>query len=352
MPKLRGLILAATSSAEDDLAYRLQGRSRYAMPLANRVLVRYAAEALARCGVTDVAVAVSASTLEDVGELLGDGRRFGARFRYLQLPESTTAADAVQAAHQEMGGHPLVVHAGDALVAGGLREVVGEFSRAEPDVVLVSESRHAYPEVVLAGVRGAGRGEQNFAGLDNVAPAAILSTEALRELDGFRAETPTIGGTVAALAESGMAVTGRAPAGCWCYAPEFDHLLEANRMILDGLTHTPPETDLGTVRLEGRVAIHPTARLERTTIRGPVVVGGDAEIIDTFIGPYTSVGSEVRLDGAELEHSILLDRARVRNFGHRIEASVIGVDAEIDHDFGIPSAVRLRLGRGSSVTLS
>src|SRR5207248_3576145 len=87
MPKLRGLILASTSSADDDLAHRLQGRSRYAMPLANRVLVRYAAEALVASGVRALAVAVSRSTAQDVRELLGDGRRFGAHFQYLEVSE-------------------------------------------------------------------------------------------------------------------------------------------------------------------------------------------------------------------------------------------------------------------------
>jgi glucose-1-phosphate thymidylyltransferase len=352
MEKLRGLILAGTSSGHDDLAYRLQGRSRYAMPLANRVLVRYAAEALVGCGVRDVAVAVSASTRDDVEELLGEGRRFGAHFEYLELPESATPAETFQAASEESAGHPLIVHGGDAVAGGGLRAVVEEFHRTSPAALLITEPSHTYPETVLAGVPSGSRGDQEFAGLDELAPALILSTEALRELDGFGADTTSIGGTMAALAEQGMGVTRRSLEGSWRYAPEFDHLLEANRMILDRLSHFPPEPELDTVRLEGRVAIHPSARIERTTIRGPAVVGGDAEIVDTFIGPYTSVGPEARLEGAEIEHSIILGGASIRHVGHRIEASLIGADAEIEHDFGISNHVRLRVGRSSSVTLS
>jgi glucose-1-phosphate thymidylyltransferase len=352
MTKLRGLILAATSSADDDLAHRLQGRSRYAMPLANRVLVRYAAEALVNCGVRGVAVAVSPSTSGDVRELLGDGRQFGAHFQYLEVPESATAADTFHTAYEQMGDHPLIVHAGDALAAAGLRGVVEEFHRTQPDALLVTEPWHAYPETLLVGARGGVRRDQEFSGLDHVAPAVILSTDALRELAGFGAESSSIGGTMAAVAEQGMSVAGRSLEGCWCYAADFDHLLEANRMILDRLNHLPAETELDSVRLEGRVAIHPSARIERTTIRGPAVIGGEAEIVDTFIGPYTSVGPGARLGGAEIEHSIILGGAAIRHVGHRIEASVIGADAEIEHDFGIPSAVRLRIGRRSSVTLS
>ena len=179
-----------------------------------------------------------------------------------------------------------------------------------------------------------------------------MSAEALRELERFTADTPTLGGTVAALAEAGVEVAGRTMNGCWCYAPDCDHLLEANRMILDELPHIPPEVGPESVRIDGRVAIHPTARLERTTIRGPAVIGGGAEVVDTFIGPYTSVGADARLEGAEIEHSIVMEGASIHHVGQRIEASLIGARAEITRDFGMPTALRLRVGRDSTVTLA
>jgi glucose-1-phosphate thymidylyltransferase len=349
---LNGLILACSSSEEDDLAYRLQGRSRYALPLANRVLVRYAAEALVAVGVEDVCVIVSAATAQDVSELIGDGSRFGARFQYLELDPPASALQMLAAARDRLSEAPLIVHPGDALLTGGLRPVVEDFERHNPDVLVVSQRSHSYPEAIRAGVRGTDQREQQIDGLDHVAPAAIISTSALRELDRFSADTTTLGGTVAALAEAGVSVSGQAVNGCWCYAPDLDHLLEANRMILDELPHIPPEAGPEGVRIEGRVAIHPTAKLERTTIRGPAVIGGGAELLDTFIGPYTSIGAEARLEGAEIEHSIVLEEASIHHVGQRIEASLIGAAAEITRDFGMPSALRLRVGRESTVRLA
>jgi glucose-1-phosphate thymidylyltransferase len=352
MASVNGLILAATFSQEDDLAYRLQGRSRYALPLANRVLVRYAAEALVAVGVHDVVVAVSAATAADVAELIGDGTRFGARFSYLNLGPEASVLQLLGAAQEKLGPGPVLVHSGDALVSAGLRQVVADFEQERPEILLVSERTHAYLEPTRAGVRGTERRDPQLGGLDNVAPVAIISLAALPELESIAADTPTLGGTVAALAEAGIEVTGRSLEGCWCYAPDCDHLLEANRMLLDELPHIAPEPAPDTVRIEGRVAIHPTAKLERTTIRGPAVIGGGAEVLDTFIGPYTSVGADARLEGAEIEHSIILEGARIQHVGQRIAGSVIGSGAEITRDFGMPTAVRLRVGRGSSVTLA
>jgi glucose-1-phosphate thymidylyltransferase len=314
--------------------------------------VRYAAEALVAVGVQDVAVAVSGATAADVTELIGDGSRFGARFTYVNLGTEATVLQMLAAARAELGPKPLIVHSGDALVSAGLRQVVVDFERDRPDILLVSERTHSYLEPTRAGVRGTERRDPQLGGLDNVAPAAIISPAALPDLDGLIADTSTLGGTVAALAEAGVEVAGRALDGCWCYAPDCDHLLEANRMLLDELPHIPPETAPETVRIEGRVAIHPTAKLERTTIRGPAVIGGGADLLDTFIGPYTSVGADARLEGAEIEHSIVLEGACIQHVGQRIEGSLIGSGADITRDFGMPSAVRLRVGRGSSVTLA
>jgi NDP-sugar pyrophosphorylase family protein len=120
-----------------------------------------------------------------------------------------------------------------------------------------------------------------------VAPAAIISADALRELDQVSTDANTIGDTIGdtidALAESGANVVNRALIGCWCYIGDPEHLLEANPMILDELPHSAPEGELGNVRIEGRVAIHPSARLEMATVRGPAVIGGGAELVDSSL---------------------------------------------------------------------
>jgi glucose-1-phosphate thymidylyltransferase len=128
--------------------------------------------------------------------------------------------------------------------------------------------------------------------------------------------------------------------------------LHANRLVLDELERRVSDADLTTARIEGRVEVHPTAIVERATIRGPVVIGAGAVIVDAFVGPYTAIGDRVCLDAAEVENSILLPGASIRHVGTRIEASVLGADASIGRDFGLPSALRVRVGRGAEVTLA
>ena len=64
-------------------------------------------------------------------------------------------------------------------------------------------------------------------------------------------------------------------------------MLEANRLVLEDLERQVEGELDDASRVEGRVAIEPGAKLERSVVRGPAVIGEDARIIDSYVGPYT-----------------------------------------------------------------
>src|SRR5207253_4583878 len=77
-------------------------------------------------------------------------------------------------------------------------------------------------------------------------------------------------------------------------------------------------------RADGRVVIEARARLERTTVRGPAIIGADAQLRDCYIGPYTAIGEGCTISGAEVEHSILLAGCSVCDLDGRMESSLLG----------------------------
>ena len=103
---------------------------------------------------------------------------------------------------------------------------------------------------------------------------------------------------------------------------------------------------------QGPVMVHPTARLEDTIVRGPAIIGPGARLTHAYVGPYTSIGADVRIDGSQIEHSIVLDRAELLNVGSRLETSVIGRGARISRKFVVPTAMRLSVGDGAEVTVT
>jgi glucose-1-phosphate thymidylyltransferase len=128
-------------------------------------------------------------------------------------------------------------------------------------------------------------------------------------------------------------------------------LLDINRMVLEELdVDREPPVGEGT-RVQGRVVVHPTATVRASIIRGPVVIGPGARITDAYIGPYTSIGADVHVEGAEIEHSIVLDGASICHIGGRLEASIVGRNARVFRDFSLPRALRLHVGDGVEVAL-
>jgi glucose-1-phosphate thymidylyltransferase len=78
----------------------------------------------------------------------------------------------------------------------------------------------------------------------------------------------------------------------------------------------------------GRVRLGSQSRVVNSIIRGPVVIGEGAEIIDSFIGPYTTIVSRTRIIHSVVEHSVILNDCRIEHIS-RLEDSLIGRESRI-----------------------
>ena len=321
-----GLVLAC-SRPGDRLCHIAGPGCPYTVPVAGEPLIRHSLRAMAAAGIRDVVLVVSADIYDEITAAVGEPD-LGLQIHYRVQPELRGSAAALQSVRDEIDG-PVVVHLGDSL-GGDLRPLLGG------------------TRLLLA------PGAQNGA-TDDVVVGCVLTQEALRAVEA--PEDGLNGLTLAAAVEAVGPETVLVP-GIWKFDDTIDGVLDANRAALDLLDAAPaapaaPAQGPGQdASVQGRVSIHPTARLDGAKLRGPAVIGPGAELVDTYVGPYTSIGAGVRLESVEIEHSIVLPGATIRYPGHRIEASLVGEGATIGRDFGLPSAIRLRVGRGAEVSLS
>jgi glucose-1-phosphate thymidylyltransferase len=128
-------------------------------------------------------------------------------------------------------------------------------------------------------------------------------------------------------------------------------LLEGNRRMLEMLRGDAERSAYPTAELQGPVKVHPSARIEHSLIRGPAVIGPGSCLSHAYVGPYTSIGADVTIEGSQIEHSIVFDGAEVRHVGARLESSVVGRGARIQRSFGLPTTMQLSVGDGAEVTL-
>jgi glucose-1-phosphate thymidylyltransferase len=139
--------------------------------------------------------------------------------------------------------------------------------------------------------------------------------------------------------------------GWWIDTGKKDPLLEANRYILE---HLQPEI-LGEVddasTIEGRVVIEAGAKLVGSRVRGPAIIGPNTRLVDSYIGPFTSIAGDCEIVDTELDHSVVLERSRIVGVGG-IADSLIGREVEITRSAKRPRATRLMLGDHSNVDLA
>jgi glucose-1-phosphate thymidylyltransferase len=86
-------------------------------------------------------------------------------------------------------------------------------------------------------------------------------------------------------------------------------------------------------------------------IRGPVIIGKDTVIKDSYIGPYTSIHDRTEVIDSEIEFSIVMENCKIKNVGIRIESSILGSNVDILKAKGIPKTHRFILGTQSMVEL-
>jgi glucose-1-phosphate thymidylyltransferase len=151
------------------------------------------------------------------------------------------------------------------------------------------------------------------------------------------------------LIDRGLEVRPHIVEGWWKDTGKLEDLLEANRLILDTIDRRIEGTVDAESRVEGKVIVERGAKIERSVVRGPVIIGADAHVSGAYIGPFTAIGNGVELKDTEIEHSIVLEGAKITDLGTRIEDSLIGRNVRIFRLPVRPSAYRFMLGDNSEV---
>jgi len=121
-------------------------------------------------------------------------------------------------------------------------------------------------------------------------------------------------------------------------------MLEANRIILDGLVSRNDGSVDETTEVDGVVVIGKGSRVTGSVLRGPLIIGEDCVIENATIGSYTSIHNRVTIQGSKVEHSILLEGSRLIGLDRWVESSLLGKDVEIIRSGGPNDSYRFLVG--------
>jgi glucose-1-phosphate thymidylyltransferase len=366
---MKGLILAGGTGSR--LRPITHTGAKQLVPIANKPILFYGIEAMAAAGITEVGLVVGDNRDEFI-EAIGDGWQFGVNVTYVQQDEPLGLAHCVLIAREFLGDDDFVMYLGDNMLQQDLAGFVEKFEAARDAHPELGDDQRRPPvaQILLAEVddpRQFGVAEIDEYGEvvrlvekpadppSNLALVGVYLFDATVH-EAVRAITPSdrneleITDAIQWLADHDHRVVHEVLRGWWIDTGKKDPLLECNRLVLETLTPRNDGKVDGTSRVDGRVVIEEGAELVNSTVRGPAIIGANTKLVDTYVGPFTSIARDCEIIEAEIEHSVVLDGCRIVGV-HRLQDSLLGREAEVVRSELRPKASRLMLGDHSRVEL-
>jgi glucose-1-phosphate thymidylyltransferase len=259
-----------------------------------------------------------------------------------------------------LGDEDFVMYLGDNFIVGGITKLAEEFAATRPHAQIMLTQVDDPRAFGVAELDAAGcvigleekprvpKSDLALVGVYMFTPAIHAAVASLRP--SWRGELE-ITEAIQWLLENGLTVNSTVITGYWKDTGNVTDMLEVNRLVLESMEPRIDGVVESNCEVIGRVVVEAGAHVSASRLVGPVVIGSGSKIDGSYVGPYTAIAEGCTLDDSEIEYSILLSGASIRGVG-RIEASLIGHDADVTPAPRVPRAHRLVLGDHSKVQIS
>ncbi|HXF37708.1 MAG TPA: glucose-1-phosphate thymidylyltransferase [Actinomycetota bacterium] len=351
---MRALVLAGGEGSR--LRPITHTSAKQLIPVANRPILFHALEDVAEAGITEVGIVVG-HTEAEVRRAVGDGSAWGLRVTYLRQEAPLGLAHAVLVARDFLRGEPFVMYLGDNVLLEGIRRFVERFERHRPNAQIFL-ARVPEPErfgvAVLEGDRVVRLVEKPREHLSDLALVGVYLfdqtiVEAAAAIRPSWRNELEITDAIQHLIDTGRTVRAEMVQGWWKDTGRPEDLLEANRMLLSvQARRIEGEVDADS-RVEGAVVVEAGAKVVRSELRGPAIVGQGSLVEDAVVGPHASISPGCTVTGSRIEDSIVMERCRVIGV-RRLEGSILGRDVEV-RGSAPPGAHRIVVGDQSRLEL-
>lgn len=322
------------------------------IPVANKPVLFRVIEAIRDAGITDIGIVVG-DTAAEIREAVGRGNRWGVNITYIPQDEPRGLAHAVMISQEFLGDDRFVMFLGDNVIQGGISPLIAEFANSQwnSQIVLTRVENPQQYGVADLNEDGSIRRliEKPKDPPSNLALVGIYMFdhtifEAVHQIEpSWRGELE-ITDAIQWLVDQGRAVHPYIHRGWWIDTGKATDMLEANGRVLEELKYevkgfVDQESQVGR-----RVFVDSGAEIINSVVRGPTIIGQNSRIVNSYVGPFTSIDHNVTIENSEIEHSMVLEHTTIKNIEARIQDSLIGRCVEIERSPFRPKAHKLTLG--------
>ncbi len=355
---MRGLILSGGKGTRlRPLTYT---RAKQLMPVANKPVLFRVIEAIRDAGIDQIGIVIG-DTGREIREAAGTGERFGVQITYIPQTEPLGLAHALKISQDFLGDERFVMFLGDNVLQGGISPLIAEFAdHHEWNSQIVLKRVQNPQQFGVATLHSDGQIKQlvekpqipeSDLALVGVYMFDKHIFEAVHAITPSRRGELEITDAIQWMVDHDYRVFPHIHEGWWIDTGKPSDMLLANSLVLEELTPAIHGTVDERSQVNFRVTIEPGAEIINSVIRGPAIIGERARIIDSYVGPFTSIYHDVTIERCEIENSIVLESSILRDIDVRIQDSLIGRDVEVTRGPLKPKALKLTLGDHSKVGL-
>ena len=331
------------------------------IPVANKPVLFRVIEAVHDAGITDIGIVIGRDENgRRVQDAVGTGERWGVAVTYLPQEAPLGLAHCVVIAREFLGEDRFVMFLGDNVIEGGISNLIRDFESADHhcQIVLTPVEEPQHYGVAELHDDGSIRRlvEKPREPRSNLALVGIYMFdahvhEAVRQIKpSWRGELE-ITDAIQWLVDQRYRVQPYIHRGWWIDTGKPIDMLAANSKVLEELRpHIDGFVDRDS-QVDGRVTIEAGAEIINSVVRGPTIIGENTRVINSYVGPFTSVYHHCLVENAEIEHSVVLEHSQIVDVPTRITDSLIGRNVEVAHSELKPRAFKLTLGDNSKLGL-
>ncbi|HTK04347.1 MAG TPA: glucose-1-phosphate thymidylyltransferase [Candidatus Eisenbacteria bacterium] len=335
--------------------------NKHLIPLANKPMLFYAIEKIAAAGIKEIGININVGDTE-IPKAVGDGSRWGVKITCIEQTGGPKGlAHIIRMARPFLGDEPFLFYLGDNIILGSINGFVEKFVKEKRNGLLAlskvrDPQRFGVPELkdgkIVRVDEKPAQPKSDYA----VTGIYVYDQNVHKAVDAVQPSARgeyEISDVHTWLIENGYDIGYQETTGWWKDTGKPEDLLEGNQLILTEMKAEDMFSE-GNVSpnaiVQGKVRIGKgTVIGERVLIRGPVVIGENCDIKNAYIGPYTSIGNDVKIANTEIEHCVVFDGVDI-NCSKRIVDSLIGQNATIfSAEASMPSGHRLIIGDNAVV---
>jgi glucose-1-phosphate thymidylyltransferase len=334
-------------------------RAKQLMPIANKPVLFRVIEAIRDAGINEIGIVIG-DTGEEIRQAVGTGNQWGVHITYIPQAAPLGLAHAVKISQEFLGDERFVMFLGDNVIQGGISPLIRQFADSDwnSQIVLtkVEEPEHY-------GVAELDEHQQILRLVEKPrVPPSNLALVGIYMFDhhifeAVNAIAPSWRGeleitdAIQWLVDHGRRVFPYIHSGWWIDTGKSSDMIAANDRVLSEISYRVEGFVDRDSKIDHLVRIEAGAEIINSVVRGPVIIGEGCRIVNSYVGPFTSIYHNTVIENSEIEHSIVLDNSRISDIPSRIQDSIIGREVEVNYSPIKPKAYKMTLGDNSKVGL-